>query len=168
MCQEIIISLCNSTQDFEIAKLLTKDYMAWLGMDLGFQNVDKEFENFKRMYSAPAGAFIYAKIGGKVVGGVGVRRQMDTICEMKRLFIYENNQGKGLGRVLSKNIISISKELGYEKMRLDTVSKLKSANALYDKLGFKDIPAYYTNPDKTVRYMELELNKLPPNYKAFF
>lgn len=154
------IHICKTPQDFEIAKSLAKDYMQWLGMDLCFQNIDKEFEDFELMYGKPAGAFIYATIAGEVVGGVGVRKQIDQICEMKRLFIYENHQGKGLGKLLSNQIITIAKELGYAKMRLDTVSKLISANALYDRIGFIDIPAYYPNPDETVRYMELDFNNI--------
>lgn len=151
------IHICESEQDFAIAKLITQDYMEWLGMDLKFQNTDKEFQVFETMYGKPKGCFIYATIEEEVVGGVAVRKLESDICEMKRLFVYKTSQGKGLGRVLCDKIISISKELGYRKMRLDTVSKLESAIALYEKVGFYEIPAYYPNPDPTVKYMELEI-----------
>ncbi len=148
------VHLCQTEADFNIAKSIAKNYMQWLGMDLNFQNTDKEFNQFDTMYGAPEGAFIYVTIDGKIAGGVATRKIDDKVCEMKRLYVYSEFQGKGLGKLLCQKIIDISKELGYQKMRLDTVSRLESANALYQKLGFKDIPAYYPNPDPTVRYME--------------
>ena len=114
-----------------------------------------EFEVFHEMYGASSGCFIYLKVNDTIAGGVGIRRLTDEICEMKRLYVSPELQGDGFGRRLCDEIILIAKNLGYVKMRLDTVSKLKSANALYEKLGFDDIPAYYDNPDPTVRYMEL-------------
>ena len=122
---------------------------------LFFRVLKKEFEVFHEMYGASSGCFIYLKVNDTIAGGVGIRRLTDEICEMKRLYVSPELQGDGFGRRLCDEIILIAKNLGYVKMRLDTVSKLKSANALYEKLGFDDIPAYYDNPDPTVRYMEL-------------
>ena len=62
-----------------------------------------------------------------------------------------------MGEVLCNKIISIAREVGYCKMRLDTVAKLKSALGLYEKIGFYEIEAYCPNPDPTVKYMELEI-----------
>ena len=56
-----------------------------------------------------------------------------------------------------EEIILIAGDMGYSKMRLDTVSKLKSAIGLYQKMGFYEIESYYQNPDPTVKYMEFEI-----------
>jgi len=157
MKNECTIHTCKSKDDYEIAKVITKDYMQWLGMDLDFQNTDKEFQVFETMYGEPEGCFIYATKENVVIGGVACRKLGPGICEMKRLFVYESYQGNGVGRVLCDELIKISKELGYNKMRLDTISKLESAIALYEKIGFYEISAYYPNPDATVKYMELDL-----------
>jgi GNAT superfamily N-acetyltransferase len=157
MNQKIIIHSCNSKEEFAIAKTITRDYMGWLGMDLNFQNTDREFHIFETMYGKPTGSFIYATIDNEIIGGVAIRRLESKICEMKRLFVYDNFQGKGVGKLLCDTIISIASELGYRKMRLDTVSKLESAIGLYEKIGFYEIDAYCPNPDPTVKYMELEI-----------
>ena len=68
--------------------------MIWLGMDLGFQNTDKEFTVFNRMYGEASGAYIYALINGNVAGGVGFRKLSNDICEMKRLYVYEDYRGR--------------------------------------------------------------------------
>ena len=108
-------------------EILLQDYLKWLGMNLDFQNTEKEFQVFETMYGKPEGCFIYATINGAIAGGVAIRKLDAKICEMKRLFVYSSSQGKGLGAVLCEKIISIARELGYCKMRLDTVAKLKSA-----------------------------------------
>ena len=131
--------------------------LKWLGMNLDFQNTEKEFQVFETMYGKPEGCFIYATINGAIAGGVAIRKLDAKICEMKRLFVYNSSQGKGLGQFLCEKIISIASELGYSKMRLDTVAKLKSAIGLYKKIGFYEIEAYCPNPDPTVKYMELEI-----------
>jgi len=157
MKENFTIHICNSKEEFAIARIIIQDYMKWLGMDLDFQNTKREFQMFEKMYGKPEGCFIYATINGAIAGGVAIRKLDAKICEMKRLFVYNSSQGKGMGQFLCEKIISIASELGYSKMRLDTVAKLKSAIGLYKKIGFYEIEAYCPNPDPTVKYMELEI-----------
>ncbi len=79
-------------------------------------------------------------------------------CEMKRLFVREAFRGQKIGRILTEKVIADAKEIGYSVMRLDTLQRMETARALYAKLGFKVIPAYYNNPMDEVVYMELLLN----------
>ena len=149
---------CSTSEHFNLAKKLTKDYMLWLGEDLFDQGVEKEFSIFHEMYNKPNGCFIYATINGTIAGGVGVRYLEKDICEMKRLFVYDAFRGHQLGKILSDELIKVSKNLGYKKMRLDTIPRLKNAMELYQNLGFYEIPKYYDNPDESVVYFELELD----------
>lgn len=155
----ISIISCKSSEDFEIARSISKDYIEWLNMDLSFQNTDKEFKNFNDIYGPPHGWFIIAIANNQIAGGVGIRRFTNEICEMKRLFVYDSFQGLGIGKLLCFEIMEKAKELGYNKMYLDTVSRLINANQLYEKIGFKDIQPYYHNPDATARFMEIEIIK---------
>jgi ribosomal protein S18 acetylase RimI-like enzyme len=157
MKEDFTIHTCNSKEEFAIARTITQDYLKWLKMDLNFQNTKKEFQVFEIMYGKPKGCFIYATINGAIAGGVAIRKLDSEICEMKRLFVYNSFQGKGFGKELCEEIILIAGDMGYSKMRLDTVSKLKSAIGLYQKMGFYEIESYYQNPDPTVKYMEFEI-----------
>jgi len=145
---------CTKTSDFETALVITRDYLIWLQMDLSFQNTEKEFNEFEIMYGHPHGVYLYFTDNNKVAGGVGCRFLEPNICEMKRLFIYDHSQGQGLGRILCSKLFEYAKSLGYSKMRLDTIARLKSANRLYEKMGFYDIHSYRENPDSTARFME--------------
>ena len=77
---------------------------------------------------------------------------------MKRLYLRPQFRGKGIGRLLANKIIADAREIGYRRMRLDTVEPvMKDAVAMYRKLGFKDIEPYRPNPMAGAMYMELEL-----------
>jgi ribosomal protein S18 acetylase RimI-like enzyme len=44
--------------------------------------------------------------------------------------------------------------LGYARMRLDTVPAMRSAVALYESLGFREIAPYRVNPIPEARFLE--------------
>lgn len=148
---------CQSEEDFKIAKQLTLDYLEWLGIDLDYQGTENELNSLNKIYNHPKGAFIYILIDNKLAGGAGVRFLKKDICEMKRLFIYNEFRGQQLGLLLCNKLIETSKKLGYKRMRLDTVSKLETAIKLYQQIGFYQIEPYCENPDATAKFMELVL-----------
>ena len=149
------IRLCKTTSEFELARKITKDYIEWLGMDLTFQKIEDELLDFNDMYFPPNGCYLISFTeNGEIAGGVGLRKFQGDICEMKRLYVYPKFLRQGLGETLCKEMIKQARVHGYKRMRLDTISKLKAANSLYDKLGFYEIEPYRENPDKTARFME--------------
>ena len=144
----IEIKHCSTDSDFSSAMQMTKDYIRWLNMDLSFQDIDKELLNFPSMYGPPNGLFLLAWHRDELGGGV---------CEMKRLFVYDPFKRKGVGCSLCTAIIKEAMNLGYDKMRLDTLGRMKAAKRLYENLGFREIEPYRFNPDPTTKYMELSL-----------
>ena len=151
------IKSCTSSSDFKAARQLTIAYMEWLGMDLFFQDTAAEFKTFQNMYGSPQGEFLLLFEDEQIIGGVGVRKWKESICEMKRLYVYPNYQGQGYGRLLCERIIASAKQLGYSAMRLDTVDRLEQAIGLYKTMGFYEIDQYCVNPDPTARFFELKL-----------
>ncbi len=151
------IKCCSTGLDFSSAIQILKDYIRWLDMDLSFQNIDEELSNFPSVYGPPAGLFLLARLQGVLVGGVGLRIFEHKVCEMKRLFVYEEFKGAGAGRSLCNTLIRRARDMGYEKIRLDTLGRMNAAISLYKSLGFKEIEPYRFNPDPTTRYMELKL-----------
>jgi len=77
---------------------------------------------------------------------------------MKRLYLRPSCRGKGLGRVLAQAIITEARNIGYQRMRLDTIEPImKDAVEMYRKLGFREIAPYRPNPIAGAMYMELLL-----------
>jgi len=139
------------------AKELVLEYSHSLEFDLGFQDFDAELENFPRQYSPPTGCLVLALSEEQPVGCVGVRYLEKTICEMKRLYVRPRFRGKQAGKALAQAAIKTGKALGYQRMRLDTVPSMESANRLYRSLGFVEIGPYRHNPIEGATYLELNL-----------
>jgi ribosomal protein S18 acetylase RimI-like enzyme len=77
---------------------------------------------------------------------------------MKRLYLRPAFRGKGLGRAIADRIIAEARQIGYQRMRLDTVEPvMKDAVAMYRRLGFREIDPYCQNPMAGALYMELQL-----------
>jgi ribosomal protein S18 acetylase RimI-like enzyme len=108
-------------------------------------------------YGAPPGALLVALDGRTGAGCVALRRLDDRTCEMKRLYVRPAYRGQGVGRDLVREIIARARRLGYERMRLDTRPSMKSAIALYRSIGFREIPAYLSEPMPGAIFFELEL-----------
>ena len=147
-----------SADEIEQARLLFREYESWLGLDLCFQNFEKELAELPGAYAPPAGRLLLAFENDQLAGCVALRKLSDGVCEMKRLFLRPQFHGKGRGRQLAERIIDEARDAGYERMRLDTLpEQMGKAIALYRTLGFKEIEPYYDNPVTGALFMELEL-----------
>jgi ribosomal protein S18 acetylase RimI-like enzyme len=140
------------------ARELFLEYAQSLGFSLCFQNFDQELSDLPGGYAPPEGRLLLAGYEGELAGCVALHQLEPSVCEMKRLYLRPQFRGKGLGRTLADHIIAEARQIGYQRMRLDTVEPvMKDAVAMYRKLGFKEIAPYCPNPMSGVIYMELQL-----------
>lgn len=152
------IRQARSAGEIEQARELFREYSAWVEIDLCFQNFEKELAELPGSYAAPAGRLLLAFHDAQLAGCVGLRNLGAGTCEMKRLFVRAGFRGKGLGRHLIEAVMREAREIGYERMRLDTLPpKMNDAIALYRSFGFKEIAPYYDNPVPGAKFMELSL-----------
>ncbi|HEX6187581.1 MAG TPA: GNAT family N-acetyltransferase [Pyrinomonadaceae bacterium] len=146
--------------DVNQARGLFREYEAWLGLDLCFQNFEKELTELPGAYAPPTGRLLLAYEGDQLAGCVALRKLSDGVCEMKRLFLRPQFHGQGCGRELAERIVAEARDAGYERMRLDTLpAQMGKAIALYRSLGFKEIEPYYQNPVPGALFMELVLDQ---------
>jgi ribosomal protein S18 acetylase RimI-like enzyme len=140
------------------ARELFLEYAQSLGFSLCFQNFDQELAALPGDYAPPEGRLLLAQRGDELAGCVALHKLDSRTCEMKRLYLRPQFRGQGLGRALAGRIIAEARQIGYHRMRLDTVEPvMKDAVAMYRKLGFREITPYRTNPIARAMYMELEL-----------
>lgn len=152
----------ESDEQVQQARRLFEEYATWLGFNLCFQNFDKELAKLPGDYAPPNGCLFLAVENDQVEGCVALRKIAEGIGEMKRLYVRPEFRGKGLGRTLTETIIEAARDLGYQRLRLDTLpGKMDQAIAMYRSLGFKDIERYYNNPYEAAAFMELFLDKEP-------
>lgn len=144
--------------EIDAARALFREYEAWLDLDLCFQGFEAELATLPGKYAPPDGRLLLAHADDKLAGCIAMRKLGDGICEMKRLFVRDEFRGMQIGVALIDRLIGDAREIGYEKMRLDTYPpKMGKAVSLYESHGFVAIPPYYDNPHEGVLFMELDL-----------
>jgi ribosomal protein S18 acetylase RimI-like enzyme len=140
------------------ARELFLEYAQSLGFSLCFQNFDAELAGLPGDYAPPDGRLLLATVEDQLAGCVALHKLDSNTCEMKRLYLRPQFREKGLGRALTNRIITEARQIGYHRMRLDTVEPvMKDAVAMYRKLGFREIDPYRANPMAGALYMELDL-----------
>lgn len=140
---------------------LFKNYAQSLDVDLCFQNFDEELRNLPGEYASPRGALLLATVDGHFAGCCALRSldgvDYPSACEMKRLFVSPEFRGLGIGRQLAERIMDAARLAGYDCILLDTLDDMESARALYEDLGFENIPPYYFNPIAGAHYLKADL-----------
>ncbi|TWO68310.1 GNAT family N-acetyltransferase [Caenimonas sedimenti] len=142
-------------------RAIFREYADGLGVDLCFQQFDEELAGLPGDYAPPRGALLLARVDGKLAGCCALR-PLDTAdypnaAEMKRLFVRPAFRSLGLGRRLAEAILDAGRQAGYGCVLLDTLDDMEAARALYEDLGFEDIPPYYHNPIAGAHYLKANL-----------
>jgi ribosomal protein S18 acetylase RimI-like enzyme len=132
---------------------LLREYVEWLRVDLGFE--EEDLTGFPGGDAPAAGAILVARGSEGIAVGCVAFRPLDEpgACEMKRLYVRETARSSGLGRRLAVAALEKAGELGYVRMRLDTLAPMKAAQAMYRSLGFEETPPYYADPVPDMIFM---------------
>lgn len=98
--------------------------------------------------------FILEHPDGSVGGGAGLCAfpGVDSCCELQKIYLMDDLQGQGLGRVLLEAVETRARELGYRRIYLETHHNLETALGFYGHLGFQRIeqpvPTVHTTMDR--------------------
>jgi ribosomal protein S18 acetylase RimI-like enzyme len=148
--------------DWMATRSIFQEYASSLQIDLCFQGFDEELATLPGEYAEPRGALLLAWVDGALAGCCALR-PLDTsdysnAAEMKRLYVRPAFRGLGLGRQLTEGILDAARQAGYGCVLLDTLDDMESARALYEDLGFEDIPPYYHNPIAGAHYLKVDID----------
>ena len=160
----IPIEIIDADQDRYLPEIrsLFEAYRASLDIDLCFQQFDEELETLPGKYAPPGGCLLMARANNEAAGCIALKPLEEGACEMKRLYVSPDHRGLKVGRKLVVAIIKRAKDLGYKKMRLDTLPTMERAVRLYESIGFYDTTPYCFNPTPGVRFLELDLQAHSP------
>ncbi len=125
---------------------LFREYAVWVGDGICFRKFELELAELPGGYAPPEGRLLLAFVEEQLAGCVALRRFAAEIGEMKRLYVRPAFRGTGLGRKLAGRLVSEARAAGYKLLRLDSLSRMELAIAMYRGLGFYEIPRYSDNP----------------------
>lgn len=138
-------------------RALFVEYAASLPFSLDFQGFDDELAALPGAYAPPDGRLLLASRAGTPVGCVALRRHDARTAELKRLYVRPEGRGGGTGRALAVAAIAAARAAGYERIVLDTVPGMETAQALYRELGFREVAPYRFNPVPGTAFLALSL-----------
>ncbi len=141
----------------QTARQLFSEYAAELQENLCFQSFDDELKDPLKKYGHPHGSLILAYYNDQPVACIALQPLQNGGCEMKRLYVQPQYRKHKIAAALVEALLLDGRQLGYTKMKLDTLERLQPAIHLYKKYGFIEATAYYANPLPGVVYMEKEL-----------
>ena len=139
--------------DIAIVRELFREYARGLGVDLGFQDFEREVATLPGDYDP----ILVAHWNSEVAGCVALHPLEREVCEMKRLYVRPEFRGHAIGRTLAERIMVEARERRFVRMRLDTLPMMGEAQKLYRSLGFTEIPPYRFNPVPGSKFMEAPL-----------
>lgn len=99
-------------------------------------------------------AFFVVRREGKPVGCGGIMLVGREYGELKRMYVRPKFRGAGLGKLLIDRLAAHALERGTTLLRLETGIHQQAAVRLYEREGFKRIPAFgpYTNDPLSLCY----------------
>lgn len=97
----------------------------------------EDFSDLEQTYSEKAGGLmLVGEAGGKVVAMGGIRRVNASTCEVLRMRVYPEYQGRGYGRAILELLEREAKRLGYQQATLITGEDQHPAIDLYARHGY--------------------------------
>lgn len=159
---QVRIQTPSCPADIEALREIFREYADSLGIDLCFQQFDEELAALPGDYDAPRGALLMATVDGELAGCCALRpldnADYPNASEMKRLYVRKVFRNFGLGRQLAEATLDAARQAGYACVLLDTLDNMEAARALYEELGFREIPPYYLNPIPGAHYLKADVS----------
>ena len=150
----------TGNDDAELCRVLMREYAAFLNESVGGQHIcveslEKELASLPGEYAEPGGAVLLAFEQEEPAGCIALKplaidgsaQPGERACEMKRLWVRPEHQGKGIGRELATALVALARERRYTAMYLDTMpGSMQPAYGLYRSMGFVPVERYNSNP----------------------
>lgn len=99
-----------------------------------------------------------AERDGQIVGAIIVYQEDPNIAHLRTLILHSSVRGQGLGRKLMQVAIDFCREVGYQKIKLETFDELSAALHLYKTFGFQLTgERFHSEWGRPVREVQFEL-----------
>lgn len=150
---------------------LFRDYRDWLAehrdpdesarsrVEAGLATIDELIARLPGSYGPPRGDVLLWMEGDEIAACGALRELSPGTAEAKRVSVIPKFRGEEFGRRYVRSLIERARELGYEKLRVDTLSSMKAAIEFYGEAGFRPIPPFWSHPAAGALFFELRLGR---------
>jgi len=155
---DTVLRRVHWSEELETVHRLFREYRDWLAehsetpsgsgsaVPAGLAEFDRVTSELPGVYGPPLGDVILAFNHSELVACGALREWKPKIGEIKRIYVRADHRGPGFGPVLTAALLDRARELGYERVRVDTLPSMAAAIRFYQEMGFKPIRAYWPHP----------------------
>ena len=156
-------------KDLALVRPLFEEYRQWLfehresdasaesRVTLGLGQIDRLIAALPGAYGPPRGDVILAFAQGSVAACGALRELEPKVGEIKRIYVRADHRGPGFGPILTRTVIDRARELGFERVRVDTLPTMWAAIRFYQDMGFTPIPSFWSHPVAGALFFEYRL-----------
>jgi putative acetyltransferase len=145
---KITLRTIEERDNKEIAELIRLVFREFKIDKPGTVYYDPTTDDLFSLFKKPGSIYWIAEENGKIIGGCGLYATPglpDGCAELVKLYLLPDQRGKGIGRMLMEKSFDSAREFGYCQLYLESMPELSKAIGLYEKAGFKFIPARMGN-----------------------
>ncbi len=122
----------DESKIIDLVKSVLSDY----GLKTNPQETDKDLSDIENYYFSKNGWFAVLEKESEIISSYGIFKIDEKTCELRKMYLLNNYQGKGLGKLMMEDAFKKTGELGYSVIVLETNKLLDKAITLYGKYGF--------------------------------
>lgn len=161
----------NWSKDIDTVRRLFHDYREWLAdhrdtaasadsnVRKGLGQIDRQIAELPGAYGRPSGEIILALVQEEVVACGALRELQPKVGEIKRIYVRADHRGPGFGPRLTRALLNRARDLGYERVRVDTLPTMAAAIQFYQEMGFEPIRRYWPHPVPGALFFEYVVRK---------
>jgi GNAT superfamily N-acetyltransferase len=128
-------------------RTLVTQCLAEFGEPFRDESSEADLTDIAQTYFAEKGTFLVARTeGGLLVGCVGLLPLERDVAKLRKMYVAAAYRGIGLGSALLRAILNEAGHRGFARVRLETMSRMHEALALYLRYGFVDLPQAAQSP----------------------
>lgn len=132
----------------EIAELIRKVFREFRIDRPGTVYFDPTTDDLFNLFKIPGSVYWIAEEDEKIIGGCGIYPTPglpEGCAELVKFYLDASKRGKGTGWKLMEKAFESAMEMRYRQIYLESMPELRKAITLYERAGFKNIPAQLGN-----------------------
>ncbi len=142
--------------DCENVQNLVFSILREYGLEPDLNGTDKDIADIEANYINRGGIFeLIENEAGELLGTVGLYPMNDETVELRKMYFSTKLRGQGFGKKTLQRMIETARQLGYQKIYLETAVILKEAVHLYEKFGFKPTDEKHTPRCDAAYFLDL-------------